>query len=324
LTGLGDGVTLPPPAANLVAWWRGEGTGTDEQGANPGTLRNGVAFAAGFAGQAFSFDGVDDEIGFTSAVGRFGWQATIDFWIKTTSTRRETIMSDRLSCSLPSPPTAAAASWELQLQTNGRVTMHLVGPDPSNGSTWVVNPTGTTGVVNDGQWHRIGVVRNGSEARLYRDGQMEGYWNNIDGGPVLSGLPAGGLRIGTGVCGASSFTGQLDEISMADRAWTVAEIQAPRTQEQPVAAWSYDALSRRTSLAVPNGIQTTYAYDASSQLSAVSHQLTATSSQINKADYGQSDQSDGPPRAADLRLRSIGSPHQCEASLAAQSADVRL
>lgn len=218
LTGVGDGVTLPPPAANLVAWWKGEGTGADEQGANLGTLRKGVSFAAGMAGQAFQFDGVDDEMTFTSPVGRFGFQATIDLWIKTTSTRIETIMSDRLVCNLPSPPTATAAWWELQLQANGRVSMSMAGPDPGNGTTWVVNPTSTTGVVNDGQWHRIGVVRNGSEVRLYRDGQMEGFWNNINGGPVLSGIPAGGLRIGTGVCGASSFTGQLDEISMADRA----------------------------------------------------------------------------------------------------------
>jgi YD repeat-containing protein len=26
LTGLGDGVTLPPPTAILVAWWKGDGT----------------------------------------------------------------------------------------------------------------------------------------------------------------------------------------------------------------------------------------------------------------------------------------------------------
>ncbi|HAN47921.1 MAG TPA: hypothetical protein DCQ20_03430, partial [Nitrospira sp.] len=70
LTGLGDGVTLPPPTASLVAWWTGDGTAADAQGTNSGILRNGVAFAAGLAGQAFQFDGVDDEIGFTSTVGR--------------------------------------------------------------------------------------------------------------------------------------------------------------------------------------------------------------------------------------------------------------
>jgi YD repeat-containing protein len=39
------------------------------------------------------------------------------------------------------------------------------------------------------------------------------------------------------------------------------------------------------SLAICNGIQTTYSYDAGSQLSAVSHQLTAVNQLINKAEY---------------------------------------
>ncbi|MBA5864889.1 MAG: hypothetical protein GDA65_19595 [Nitrospira sp. CR1.1] len=100
------------------------------------------------------------------------------------------------------------------------------------------------------------------------------------------GLQAGGLRIGTGRCGTSPFTGQLDEITFADRAWTPAELQTPRLHEQPNASWRYDALSRRTCLTLPNGIQTTYSYDAASQLSAVSHQLSALSQLINKAEYG--------------------------------------
>ena len=99
------------------------------------------------------------------------------------------------------------------------------------------------------------------------------------------GLQAGGLRIGTGRCGTSPFTGQLDEITFADRVWTPAELQTPRLHEQPNASWSYDALSRRTSLTLPNGIQTTYTYDPASQVTNILHQLTATSSQINKADY---------------------------------------
>jgi len=283
LTGLGDGVSLPPPTTNRVAWWKGEGSGADEQGTNPGILRNGVSFAAGFAGQAFRFDGVDDEIGFTSAVGSLGYQATVELWIKTTSTRRETIMSDRLTCTLTTP--ASAAAWELQLNANGTVGFSVGGPDPYNGTTIVSAGVATTHPVNDGQWHRIAAVRAGSEQRLYLDGQLEGYWNYLNGGPVLTGLPAGGLRIGTGGCGTSLFTGQLDEITMADRVWTLAELQAPRSQEQPVANWTYDALSRRTAMTLPNGIRTTYQYDPASQVTNILHQLTATSTPINKADY---------------------------------------
>jgi RHS repeat-associated protein len=48
---------------------------------------------------------------------------------------------------------------------------------------------------------------------------------------------------------------------------------------------AYDAISRRTSLTLPNGTQTTYAYDPASQVTQILHQLTATSTQINRADY---------------------------------------
>ncbi|MCC6965823.1 MAG: hypothetical protein IT391_06010 [Nitrospira sp.] len=283
LVALGAGATVAPPAANLVSWWKGEGTGADEQGANPGILRNGVSFATGMVGQAFRFDGVDDEIGVTGTVGRFGFQATIDLLIKTTSTRRETLLSDRLTCAVTSP--ANAASWELQLQANGTVVFSAAGPDSNTGTTFVGVGVATTRAVNDGQWHRIGAVRNGTTQLIYLDGQLQGSWNYLNGPPVLTSLPAGGLRIGTGGCGTSPFTGQLDEITIADRAWTVAELQTPRLHEQPNASWSYDALSRRTALTLPNGIQTTYTYDPASQVTNILHQLTATSSQINKADY---------------------------------------
>jgi len=49
--------------------------------------------------------------------------------------------------------------------------------------------------------------------------------------------------------------------------------------------FAYDPLSRRTSLTLPNGTSTTYSYDPASQVTQILHQLTATSTQINKADY---------------------------------------
>jgi len=52
-----------------------------------------------------------------------------------------------------------------------------------------------------------------------------------------------------------------------------------------LAAFTYDALSRRTSLTLPNGTSTTYQYDPASQVTQILHQLTASATQINKADY---------------------------------------
>src|SRR5262245_22638958 len=51
-----------PQASGLVAWWPGDGNAQDVAGGNNGVLQNGTAFALGKVMQAFSFDGVDDEV----------------------------------------------------------------------------------------------------------------------------------------------------------------------------------------------------------------------------------------------------------------------
>jgi len=50
------------PPSGLVAWWPGDGNGTELVNGNHGSLMNGVAFSAGRVGQEFSFDGIDDRI----------------------------------------------------------------------------------------------------------------------------------------------------------------------------------------------------------------------------------------------------------------------
>ena len=60
---------------------------------------------------------------------------------------------------------------------------------------------------------------------------------------------------------------------------------ASLTSPAGATTFAYDALSRRTAMTLPNGTQTTYTYDPASQVTNILHQLTATSAQINKADY---------------------------------------
>ena len=69
----------------MVSWWPGDGNANDIQGANNGTLENGATFASGEVGQAFSLDGVDDEIAIThTAALNFGHNDSfsIDAWLK--------------------------------------------------------------------------------------------------------------------------------------------------------------------------------------------------------------------------------------------------
>src|SRR4029077_7383892 len=64
----------------MVSWWPGDGDANDIQDSNNGTLQNGVTFAAGKVGQAFSCDGVNDFVDTPTSNGLSTSTWTIDFW----------------------------------------------------------------------------------------------------------------------------------------------------------------------------------------------------------------------------------------------------
>src|SRR5512145_2460737 len=51
-----------PPTNGLVAWWPGEGNGSDLVAGHNGSLLSGVGFEAGLFGQAFSFQGTGNRV----------------------------------------------------------------------------------------------------------------------------------------------------------------------------------------------------------------------------------------------------------------------
>ena len=87
------------PPAGLVNWWPGDGSANDIVGGNNGTLQNGATFAAGFVGQAFSFDGVDDTVDIPAgalpnvpASGQF----SVELWMNPASAQHAAL---RIICS---------------------------------------------------------------------------------------------------------------------------------------------------------------------------------------------------------------------------------
>ena len=60
--------------------------------------------------------------------------------------------------------------------------------------------------------------------------------------------------------------------------------QAEPTETTSV-SYQYDAASRRTSVTLPNGTQTTYTYDPASKVTNILHKIVTSAAQINKADY---------------------------------------
>ena len=112
-----DNVSVAPviecvqPPGGLVSWWKGEGDGNDAAGTNSSTLMSGITFPDGKVGQAFNFNGVDSQVRFGNTVGNFGTNDfTIDFWIRTTATRLESVIEKWPVCGHASMFTISSVS----------------------------------------------------------------------------------------------------------------------------------------------------------------------------------------------------------------------
>ena len=72
---------------SLVGWWKGEGSINDESSfSNNGTLNGGATYVTGKFGQAFNFNGIDQDVSTSTSVLPQGTKVfTISLWIKPTS-----------------------------------------------------------------------------------------------------------------------------------------------------------------------------------------------------------------------------------------------
>ncbi|MBS0150619.1 MAG: RHS repeat protein [Nitrospira sp.] len=73
-----------------------------------------------------------------------------------------------------------------------------------------------------------------------------------------------------------------NRLTLADDTNTNISIHGPLNR---LATFTYDALSLRTAMMLPNGTQTTYTYDPASQVQQILHQLGASGPTINQAAY---------------------------------------
>ena len=208
-----------PPPAGMVAWWPGDGNADDIVGNNDGILQGGATFAPGMVGQAFSFDGSDDYVTFGTTVGNFGnSDFTIDFWIKTSSTRQEGILGKRRVCT-------HGSFFDIRLGVGAQGKLNIDLDNDSQGSYY--NNIVTTKTVNDTNFHHVAVVRQGTAASVYIDGVLDvagttpGVTTIVNSSHLIA-----GKSTCTGIDGTDFFTGLLDELEIFNRALTAEEIRA--------------------------------------------------------------------------------------------------
>ncbi len=205
-----------PAAPDLAVWYPGDGNSHDIEGGNDGMLQNGATFAPGLIGQAFSFDGMDDQVVVPHAANQNGGtQITIDAWIQTEGSGHGwSIMQKR------SPANFGGYTFE--------TTHSPYGGD--NGLQWVIWIGGSihilqtpANVLEVGSFQHVAATYDGAMMRIYVDGLEKASMpmsGTID--PTTD-----DVVIGRNVAvPAFAFHGLIDELDLFQRALSPEEIQA--------------------------------------------------------------------------------------------------
>ena len=204
------------PPANMAAWYPGDNNGRDIAGGNNGALQNGTTFATGKVGQAFSFDGMDDQITVPhNANQNGGTQITIDAWINPTS-----IIHGQPIAQKRSSGNIGGYTFE--------TTHSPFAPD--NGLQWAIMIAGAyhilqtpANVLTIGTFQHVAATYDGTTMRIYVDGVEKANMaasGSIDPttDPVLIGRNAANNTI--------VWNGLIDELEIFNRALSQAEIAA--------------------------------------------------------------------------------------------------
>jgi hypothetical protein len=205
-----------PMSSGMVSWWPAEGNADDIIGVNNGTLVGGASFADGEVGQAFSFDGSSGYVSIpdSPSLDLFTSSITIETWIKA---NQLTAKSGWMAI-----VAKGDSSWSLMdTAFANKVYLGLNGVSPSGDLYGTRN-------VNDGQWHHVAGVYDGTNMFLYVDGTLDASHPATglitqNSYPMCIGAvayPEDG--VGTGYF----FNGLVDEVSIYNRALTAVEIQA--------------------------------------------------------------------------------------------------
>ncbi len=153
---------LNQPPSGLVAWWPGDNTTDDIIGGHNAELRNGATYAIGFAGQAFSLDGINDFVNVADASAfNFGTSDfTIDLWVNFNSTSGEQIMVEKY---IETEDNATRSGWTLTKMAGNSIRLHT-------GSVYggvVESPAQT---IPENTWVYVALRRSGDNFSIFMNG----------------------------------------------------------------------------------------------------------------------------------------------------------
>lgn len=203
--------------ANLRAWWKlDDNTGTiadDFTGRSQDGMITGAAWAAGINASALSFDGADDGILVGSSAAMTGTgDLTLAAWVKIDpGSPLSTVIQQR-----EAGATGYQGQYVLNVNADGTVNFFIY-----NNSTYQFDLT-TSATVNDGRWHYLAAVREGTAGRIFIDG--------VQAASAVGAVQALALHpVAIGYDHRDNnkrFDGLIDEVRIYERALSAAEIDS--------------------------------------------------------------------------------------------------
>jgi uncharacterized repeat protein (TIGR03803 family) len=193
--------TCTGPPSGLVNWWRGENNGTDSGGGYTAGLSNGVAFATGEVGRAFSFDGIDDLLQVNAPAIAPPWSA--EFWVNRQATTNDSavLIGD------------IATALKLEQYPNiKKVGFTIWGVKDYHFTNSAALPIGT--------WTHLVLVGSTTNIQLFVNGAWQDSIN------TNWTLPRGTIGYDVARGNKKQLKGLLDEISLYNRMLTTNEIQS--------------------------------------------------------------------------------------------------
>jgi uncharacterized repeat protein (TIGR01451 family) len=204
--------------SGAVTWYRAENNGVDSAGPNFATLTGGATYTTGKAGQAFSFDGLNDSVNAPMSPSlQLTTGATVEFWMKGDPSNALNTCCQGLVATDMYAVEIAGGGIHWGLSTDNGATQ----PFPSSGQV----------AISTNQWHHIAGTYDGSTIALYIDGALASSTAHTGTISSNSGFLSIGSEDGrTGTCpacvGTRYYKGLIDEVTIYDRALSAAEIQA--------------------------------------------------------------------------------------------------
>ena len=215
-TQLASGQCVPPPPG-LVAWWPGEGDGSDIAGTNDALALNATDFSTGRVGDAFSLHGGANDYIEVPNITRGQAEGTVEMWFQL-NTWKWSRSSAPDGIYLWSA-TEDLGDW-MDLGTHGSYASAgelMFGIETDH---WLWAFSGITPALN--QWYHVAGTWGASGIRIYVNGALRGT-NSYSGAAPTATLHS---YIGRSSWPKTIVDGLIDEVSIYDRALTASEVEA--------------------------------------------------------------------------------------------------